>query len=410
MTENLQKKLRTYENLCSVVLKTEMIHLSRALEASSVIDRALVPAAVGSSFDDVLFGGVLFNTQAGELAQISTAFDICFAALPLWERDGFVLIGPYLSEDAPPARMELILERNHISPRHSVSYAGYYDSLAMLSQEKIRAVFAVLAQGVYEKTLRENVLEFDVTPDFPSPCPVLEEDSLQMRADAIERRYAVERELLHCIAHGDYKTIEAMLPLHFALNRVTNKLRNGKNQSIVLNTLARKSLEIAQIHPFAIDSISAKWAVRIEQAAAVEALHTLQREMLYDYCHMARTHTLARYAPNVRAMLNYVQFNLYEKVALEEIAARLDVNASYLSQQFNREVGKSLPEYVSEKRVAEAKHLLRGSTDLSIGQIAASVGFADLNYFTKTFKRQVGCTPSQYRGKAQREQDSDMLL
>ena len=71
--------------------------------------------------------------------------------------------------------------------------------------------------------------------------------------------------------------------------------------------------------------------------------------------------------------------------------------ASYLSSQFNREVGKSLPEYVSEKRIAEAKRLLRGRAQLPIGQIAAAVGFLDVNYFTKVFKKKAGQTPSAYR-------------
>ena len=96
-------------------------------------------------------------------------------------------------------------------------------------------------------------------------------------------------------------------------------------------------------------------------------------------------------------MLNYVQFNLAEGISLEAIARQLGVNASYLSSQFNREVGKSLPEYVSEKRIAEAKRLLRGRTQLPIGQIAAAVGFSDVNYFTKVFKKKAGQTPSAYR-------------
>ena len=77
----------------------------------------------------------------------------------------------------------------------------------------------------------------------------------------------------------------------------------------------------------------------------------------------ARKHSLVGYTPNVRAMLNYVQFNLADpELSLHAIAQKLGVNASYLSQQFNREVGKSLPEYIATCRVAEAKKLLRSST------------------------------------------------
>ena len=53
-------------------------------------------------------------------------------------------------------------------------------------------------------------------------------------------------------------------------------------------------------------------------------------------------------------------------------------------------------DYLFEKRMKEAEKLLR-ETDLHIYQIAEKVGFSDYNYFTKIFKKFVGCTPSQYR-------------
>lgn len=151
------------------------------------------------------------------------------------------------------------------------------------------------------------------------------------------------------------------------------------------------------MHPFYIDAISAKWAMRIEAVEQEADLYPMRREIVEDYCRLAQTRSMASYSPNVRSMLTYVQFNLAEGISLEAIARQLGVNASYLSSQFNREVGKSLPEYVSEKRIAEAKRLLRGRAQLPIGQIAAAVGFSDVNYFTKVFKKKAGQTPSAYR-------------
>ena len=137
--------------------------------------------------------------------------------------------------------------------------------------------------------------------------------------------------------------------------------------------------------------------MRIEAVEQEADLYPMRREIVEDYCRLAQTRSMASYSPNVRSMLTYVQFNLAEGISLEAIARQLGVNASYLSSQFNREVGKSLPEYVSEKRIAEAKRLLRGRAQLPIGQIAAAVGFSDVNYFTKVFKKKAGQTPSAYR-------------
>ena len=202
---------------------------------------------------------------------------------------------------------------------------------------------------------------------------------------------------MEAVARGDMRAADMVEETTLRLERVPNKLRNRKNLFIVLNTLMRKAVEAAQVHPFYIDAISAKWAMRIEAVEQEADLYPMRREIVEDYCRLAQTRSMASYSPNVRSMLTYVQFNLAEGISLEAIARQLGVNASYLSSQFNREVGKSLPEYVSEKRIAEAKRLLRGRTQLPIGQIAAAVGFSDVNYFTKVFKKKAGQTPSAYR-------------
>ena len=72
------------------------------------------------------------------------------------------------------------------------------------------------------------------------------------------------------------------------------------------------------------------------------------------------------------------------------------MNASYLSSQFNREVGKSLPEYVSEKRIAEAKRLLR-TRHAKIYEICTAVGYPNSQYFSQVFYKKVGMYPAEYR-------------
>ena len=307
------------------------------------------------------------------------------------ERDGFVLIGPYLPERADGAQLEEILASQGVPLGLKEQYGVYYRDLPTLSRGKVRAALGVLAAGVYGESLASSAFSSrDISPEDPSPCPVFEEDSMQVRADAIARRYEGERRLMEAVARGDMRAADMVEETTLRLERVPNKLRNRKNLFIVLNTLMRKAVEAAQVHPFYIDAISAKWAMRIEAVEQEADLYPMRREIVEDYCRLAQTRSMASYSPNVRSMLTYVQFNLAEGISLEAIARQLGVNASYLSSQFNREVGKSLPEYVSEKRIAEAKRLLRGRAQLPIGQIAAAVGFSDVNYFTKVFKKKSG--------------------
>ena len=62
-----------------------------------------------------------------------------------------------------------------------------------------------------------------------------------------------------------------------------------------------------------------------------------------------------------------------------------------------------ITDYIRHARINRAKSLLE-STDKPIMRIAASVGFSDANYFTRSFKEIVGITPKQYRKLKKEEQ------
>ena len=193
----------------------------------------------------------------------------------------------------------------------------------------------------------------------PPPCPVFEEDKLQAHAEMIEARYQGERMMLRCGEKGDHETACQYINMGLDLVRMPNRLRNEKNFSIIFNTLLRKTIESAQVHPLYIDRLSGHYAVRIEQLSTLDSVLDLRREMVIDYCNEVKKHSLASYSPNVRRAINYITFNLSQPITLQILAAQLSVNASYLSTQFNKEVGKSIPQYLSERRVKESCRLLQ---------------------------------------------------
>lgn len=94
----------------------------------------------------------------------------------------------------------------------------------------------------------------------------------------------------------------------------------------------------------------------------------------------------------------YLKHNFSYPVKTEQLALQIGVSRSYLYKTFINCCGKSIQEYLMDLRLAEAKRLL-GSTRRSITDIAYSCGFTDSPSFCRHFKRVVGCTPLQYRGK-----------
>ena len=84
------------------------------------------------------------------------------------------------------------------------------------------------------------------------------------------------------------------------------------------------------------------------------------------------------------------------KIQREELAKIVYLNPDYLTKLFRKQMGVTLGEYILQKRLALAKQLLL-NTNLSILDISERVGITDASYFIRTFKKQIGVTPQQYR-------------
>lgn len=83
-------------------------------------------------------------------------------------------------------------------------------------------------------------------------------------------------------------------------------------------------------------------------------------------------------------------------LTLKGIADHIYLSESYLCASFKKEVGKTLKQYITEMRIAEACYLL-DTTNKKLYEIALLVGFTDANYFSTLFKKQTQLTPSAYK-------------
>lgn len=95
-------------------------------------------------------------------------------------------------------------------------------------------------------------------------------------------------------------------------------------------------------------------------------------------------------------VVQYVNHEFREKLQLQELAQKFHMNANYLGQAFKLQTGKSFREYLNDKRIEEAKKLLRQSCS-SIAEVAVNSGYPNADYFVSQFKRMTGMAPSAYR-------------
>lgn len=180
------------------------------------------------------------------------------------------------------------------------------------------------------------------------------------------------------------------------IRRFSDPLRNRKNLAIVHNTNLRLTVEKVAVHPFYLDSISSHYAITIEKATSLEQLEQLEYEMLYKYCELVKRQSLQGFSPPVRRALEYIRFHPSDNLTLQTIANAIKADPFMLSRKFNLETKESLPNYVNRFRCEKAAEMFAFSY-ASVKEIGAYVGFLDLNYFSKLFKKRYGVSPKQYQ-------------
>ncbi len=98
----------------------------------------------------------------------------------------------------------------------------------------------------------------------------------------------------------------------------------------------------------------------------------------------------------MKLVLKYIENHYMDKITIEEIAAEAGLSQSHFMKYFKNTMGTSFTRYLNEYRLIMASRLLV-SSDASILDIAAEVGFENLSYFNRTFKKRFSQTPREYR-------------
>jgi AraC-like DNA-binding protein/quercetin dioxygenase-like cupin family protein len=97
----------------------------------------------------------------------------------------------------------------------------------------------------------------------------------------------------------------------------------------------------------------------------------------------------------VERAIRWLTLQYAQPISIQHIAQALGYHRTHLSKLFKQYTGISPMQYLLKIRMDRAKLLLQ--EELTVEQVASSVGFADSLYFSKQFKKWHGCTPSEYR-------------
>lgn len=276
--------------------------------------------------------------------------------------------------------------------------AAYYNLFTALgsrvfAEEAFKTVHGRLADLEYW----HEVYQRDLSAPEQSPLGIR----------AFETWHSIEAELIKALCLGTEsdvlraaaKTQGADLPRLLA-----DEVWDAKTCLLEFETLLRRSAELLGVPAVLLIPYRNRHIQLIARVRGKAELSALLTQFAQDYHLLTRRHSLSKYSLLTQKIITLVAQDITADLSLSAISKQLNANAKYLSALFKRDVGVTLTDYVSDRRIEMAKRMLF-LTDLPIKTIAQKCGIPDIHYFSHLFKRRIGCTPKYFRGNHMRIPD-----
>ena len=324
--------------------------------------------------------------------------------LPELQPETVLIVGPYLAEQLELNDIMEQAELQRIDPKFHKGLEKFYATLPILPENShLYLLFDAffdriwgIGEHTWETTNHSNTGE---SGSLLADLRISDEENALINAAIMEERYAHENNLINAVRLGQTRRIESILSRITTSafeRRTADPVRNVKNYCIITNTLLRKAAEQGGVHPIYIDRMSSDFALKIEQLSSPSTGSALISQMAQGYCRLVRNHTTKGYSTPIQKAIILIEGNLSSDLSLARLARELNVNSSYLSTLFKKETGSTVTDYITDRRISHAKHLLKSSR-LQVQTVGQLCGFEDVHYFSKVFKRLAGYTPKQYR-------------
>lgn len=220
--------------------------------------------------------------------------------------------------------------------------------------------------------------------------------------EAFHNTYAFEQHYLNLIESGDVHSLKKLLdqPITITPGIVANtSLRQLKNIFVACATLSTRASVKGGMDIEEAYQLSDVYIQQAEKLQIAESIYNLQYQMIFDFTQRVNSsHIPLGTSKLINECLCFVNKHANQTINVQDVANHVNKSRSFVSRSFKEEMGFSLSDYITRKKIEEAKSLLTYS-DKSISEISNYLCFSSQSYFQNVFKKKTGMTPHKYRLK-----------
>ncbi|HZR44840.1 MAG TPA: AraC family transcriptional regulator [Ktedonobacteraceae bacterium] len=323
---------------------------------------------------------------------------------------GFFIVGPVLCTRIDQSQIEQYVQNKKLPFKAKYTLQEYFDQIPLIDYAQIPYFHILLRKLIHapyipttspndSSSLSHTTPNFyqepyknwyqNWHPEVAHSTPEIEE------ALFVAFQTLSKQEYLAYLASMSEKVWKMNAVPHLAKD---DPIRSAKNMLIVfIALLARNAIRLGVPSHISL-SLS---DMLIQEVETLQTQHEIQKftfTCAERYLDLKQQVHSGRYSYLVNKARRYIDEHIADPLSLKSIASALDVNPGYLSHLFKREKSQSITDYIHERKIDEAKRLLK-YTNLSIVDVALRLHFTSQSYLTVIFKKYTGMTPTRYRSE-----------
>lgn len=178
-----------------------------------------------------------------------------------------------------------------------------------------------------------------------------------------------------------------------------NPLTNIKYHFVVTAAMLTRFCIEGGLEPEQAYRLSDFYILKMDTCQTIRQVADLHHDMAKDFTgKMILNKKSSIISKPVMQCVDYIYSNIKDRITVQDLADHTGLSTNYLSRVFKQNLGVSISDYIREKKIEKATHLLKYS-DESIVDIANYLSFSSQSHFIQTFQDYTGLTPKKYRDR-----------
>ena len=319
-----------------------------------------------------------------------------------------IVIGPSSILTKDKNKLDNLLFLLDVKEKYHEEYIGKLECAPSISAERIGWLLSFISSAVNENPLFVEEV-FVETKSENHQYDIMNSNIENILTFSDEKEsstlffdnYQNEKMLLFYIKNGQPETLKEVFsafPNIKAGTMANDTLRQLNNMGICCAAIAsRASIEVGLNSQTAFH-LSDLYIQKLEMLRNSTSVYPIIQQMLLDFAERTKQ---VKYNCNSSSKLflrcaNYVSKNLFDNIKVEAMATEFEISRSRFCNQFHKQVGITLTEYILHEKVLESQRLLQ-FTNKSISEIALHLAFSSQSHFQTVFKKYTGITPNIVR-------------